>query len=255
MPRISDVVLVGPRLAIAVSATAARWSAELAAGSYRLATELLGNGSAAEGAEAPAETGKTESKKAAPRKRTRTKSRATASGTRTRSKAASGARSGRRTRRRTTESKGQRPKRTRERSAARGKTKASTAAKSEDKAVEMSATPPTEDQPEVPEVNPNVPQAVGGGFPETPGTDPGDRSEDPEPHHALNTPVGEPDPTEWPDPYEEREDPRDPPDPDDAPFGEEAHPASGSKSTSEPHPDADIEAPDANPPQRDKLDE
>jgi len=37
------------------------------------------------------------------------------------------------------------------------------------------------------------------GFPEPPGKDPGDRSKDPEPHHALNNPVGEPDPTKWPD--------------------------------------------------------
>ena len=52
----------------------------------------------------------------------------------------------------------------------------------------------------------------------------GDRSKDPEPHHALNNPVGEPDPTEWPDPYEQRPDPR----------GED-HPPTGSGSTSEPH--------------------
>lgn len=56
--------------------------------------------------------------------------------------------------------------------------------------------------------------------------DKGDRSRDPEPHHALNNPVGEPDETEWPDPYEQREDPR----------GEE-HPATGSTSTSEPPPE------------------
>jgi hypothetical protein len=45
---------------------------------------------------------------------------------------------------------------------------------------------------------------------------------DPSPHHSLGSPVGEPDPTEWPDPYEDRPDPRDPPDPDRAPFGEES---------------------------------
>ena len=101
----------------------------------------------------------------------------------------------------------------------------------------------------------DVPQRVGGGFPEPPGKDPGDRSRDPSPHHSLSTPVGEADPTEWPDPYERREDPRYPPDPDEEPFGEEPHPAVGSESTSEPHPDADIEAPQTNPPQRDKLDE
>ena len=54
----------------------------------------------------------------------------------------------------------------------------------------------------------------------------GDRSKDPSPHHALNTPVGEPDPTEWPDPSEQRPDPRD-----------EDHPPTGSTSTSEPHPE------------------
>ncbi len=64
------------------------------------------------------------------------------------------------------------------------------------------------------------------GFPEPPGRDQGDRSQDPEPHHALNNPVGEPDETEWPDPYETRPDPRD-----------EEHPPTGSTSTSEPHPE------------------
>jgi hypothetical protein len=93
------------------------------------------------------------------------------------------------------------------------------------------------------------------GFPEPPGRDPGDRSGDPSPHHALNTPVGEPDPTEWPDPYDQREDPRDPPDPDGEPFGEEPHAPTGSRSTSEPHPAQDIEAGDVGPPERDKLDE
>jgi hypothetical protein len=93
------------------------------------------------------------------------------------------------------------------------------------------------------------------GFPETPGEDPGDRSEDPEPHHALNNPVGEPDPTEWPDPYEQREDPRDPPDPDGEPFGEEPHPPTGSGSTSEPPPKQDPEAEPWEGPKRDKLDD
>jgi hypothetical protein len=64
------------------------------------------------------------------------------------------------------------------------------------------------------------------GFPEPPGPDEGDRSQDPEPHHALNNPVGEPDETEWPDPYEQRPDPR-----------AEEHPPTGSTSTSEPHPE------------------
>jgi hypothetical protein len=93
------------------------------------------------------------------------------------------------------------------------------------------------------------------GFPEPPGADPGDRSRDESPHHALNTPVGEPDPTEWPDPYETREDPRDPPDPDGLPFGEEPHPQTGSRSTSEPHPSQDPEAEPWEGPKRDRLDD
>jgi hypothetical protein len=89
-----------------------------------------------------------------------------------------------------------------------------------------------------------------------PSAEPGDRSRGREPHHALNNPVGEPDPTEWPDPYEKREDPRDPEDPDGLPFGEEAHPPTGSISTSEPHPKADPESGDrADAPERDRLDD
>lgn len=76
------------------------------------------------------------------------------------------------------------------------------------------------------------------------GTGPGDRSRDPEPHHALNNPVGEPDPTEYPDPYDEREDPRDQP-----------HPPTGSTSTSEPHPAQDPQAKPSEPPEGDKLDD
>jgi hypothetical protein len=82
------------------------------------------------------------------------------------------------------------------------------------------------------------------GFPEPPGRDPGDRSKDPTPHHALNNPIGEPDETEWPDPYDQREDPRD-----------EPHPQTGSTSTSEPHPSQDPEAVDWEGPKRDKLDQ
>jgi hypothetical protein len=93
------------------------------------------------------------------------------------------------------------------------------------------------------------------GFPEPPGPDPGDRSHDPEPHHALTNPVGEPDETEWPDPYERREDPRDPPDPDEQPFGERPHPQTGSHSTSEPHPSQDPEAERWEAPKRDRLDD
>lgn len=83
--------------------------------------------------------------------------------------------------------------------------------------------------------------------------DPEERDQDP--HSALNNPVGEPDPTEYPDPYDQREDPRDPPDPDGLPFGEEPHAPTGSTSTSEPNPKQDIEAGDTEPPERDRLDE
>jgi hypothetical protein len=60
-----------------------------------------------------------------------------------------------------------------------------------------------------------------------PDANPGDISQDDEPHHVLNNPVGEPDETEWPDPYEKRPDPR----------GEV--PAPAPPSTSEPHPPID----------------
>lgn len=86
------------------------------------------------------------------------------------------------------------------------------------------------------------------GFPEPPGKDPGDISQDREPHHVLNNPATDPDPTEWPDPYDKREDPRDPDDPDS--------PATGAQSTSEPHPSKDPEAADRwEGPKRDKLDQ
>ncbi|HEX3238912.1 MAG TPA: hypothetical protein VHR18_02110 [Solirubrobacterales bacterium] len=78
----------------------------------------------------------------------------------------------------------------------------------------------------------------------------------PGPHHALNVPVGEPDPTEWPDPYDKREDPRDPPDPDGQPFGEDPHPVTGARSTSEPHPSEDSEVEELREKyDRDKLDQ
>jgi hypothetical protein len=97
------------------------------------------------------------------------------------------------------------------------------------------------------------PGSAAGGFPEPPG--PGATERDQPPHHALSNPVGEPDPTEWPDPFDRREDPRFPGDPDGLPFGEEPHAPTGSISTSEPHPDQDIEAHAANPPERDRLDD
>ncbi len=76
-----------------------------------------------------------------------------------------------------------------------------------------------------------------------------------EPHHELSNPASDPDPTEWADPYDKREDPRDPEDPDGEPFGDEPHPDTGSRSTSDPHPSQDPEAPDVEPPERDKLDD
>src|SRR5436309_4691505 len=92
------------------------------------------------------------------------------------------------------------------------------------------------------------------GFPEPSGEDPGDRSHDAEPHHTLNNPADNPDPTEWPDPYERREDPRAPA--DARSVGQEPHPPTGSESTSEPNPKQDPEAqPWAEGPKRDKLDE
>lgn len=97
--------------------------------------------------------------------------------------------------------------------------------------------------------------AAASGFPEPQAPLPGDRTQESSPYSALNNPVSEPDPTEWPDPYESRADPRDPPDPDGEPFGDEPHPASGSTSTSEPHPSDDVEAPDWEGPKRDKVDE
>jgi hypothetical protein len=60
-----------------------------------------------------------------------------------------------------------------------------------------------------------------------------------DPHHQLNNPVGDPDPTEWPDPYETRPDPRAP----DLADGDEApHTVPGATSTSEPHPAQDPDA-------------
>jgi hypothetical protein len=86
--------------------------------------------------------------------------------------------------------------------------------------------------------------------------EPGDQRGGKDPHHALNNPVVDPDPTEYPDPFDKREDPRDPVDPDGMPFGEEPHPPTGAESTSEPPPALDPEVGDrAKPPARDKLDD
>jgi hypothetical protein len=105
---------------------------------------------------------------------------------------------------------------------------------------------------------PNEPSESGkpaAGFPGPPGgggggrdPNPEDRTRDRDPHHVLNNPADDPDPTEWPDPYERRPDPRDPADPG-------AHTATGATSTSEPHPQQDIEAWPVEGPKRDKLDE
>jgi hypothetical protein len=99
-------------------------------------------------------------------------------------------------------------------------------------------------------------ETTGTDAPPKPDSEPGNRSHDKGPHQALNNPVGEPDETEYPDPYETRSDPRDPADPDGAPFGEEAHPATGSESTSEPPVENDPEQPGGGrPPRRDNLDQ
>jgi hypothetical protein len=76
-----------------------------------------------------------------------------------------------------------------------------------------------------------------------------------DPHHALNNPAGDPDPTEWPDPYDKRPDPLDSETDDGAPGHEQGHALPGATSTSQPHPDEDLEAPDAKAPDRDKLDD
>jgi hypothetical protein len=86
------------------------------------------------------------------------------------------------------------------------------------------------------------------GIEEAPGRDPGAVDRERDPHHKLNNPAGEPDPTEWPDPYEKRPDPRFPEDDPLAGEAEDVHTQTGSLSTSEPHPDVE-------PPERENLDE
>jgi hypothetical protein len=95
------------------------------------------------------------------------------------------------------------------------------------------------------------PERPATGIEEPPGRDPGDTRGGRDPHHVLNNPATDPDPTEWPDPYERRPDPRYP---EGAEEGE-VHTAEGALSTSEPHPDQDLQAPDSQPPQRDRLDD
>jgi hypothetical protein len=70
-------------------------------------------------------------------------------------------------------------------------------------------------------------------------------TEERDPHHPLNEPAEDPDPTEWPDPYDKREDPLDP----------DEDPQRGDQSTSQPHPLEDPEAEPAEGPKRDKVDE
>src|SRR3954453_5958266 len=89
------------------------------------------------------------------------------------------------------------------------------------------------------------------GFPEPPGLDPGDVSRRPSPYAALNTPVGEPDPTEWPDPYDHREDPRAPAEEMVFPGDGLSHTPVGATSTSEPNSADDIQAINTDAPERD----
>ena len=77
----------------------------------------------------------------------------------------------------------------------------------------------------------------------------------PDPHHELNNPVDDPDPTEWPDPYDRREQPRAPADETVFPSDGNAHTPTGATSTSEPNSASDIEAPYTNAPDRDVLDD
>jgi hypothetical protein len=64
-----------------------------------------------------------------------------------------------------------------------------------------------------------------------------------DPHHALNNPADEPDPTEFPDPYDRRPDPRDPAavDTPAMPAERERGGTGNETSTSEPHPPRDYD--------------
>src|SRR3712207_5730701 len=93
------------------------------------------------------------------------------------------------------------------------------------------------------------------GFPEPPGKDPGDRSQDATPHSSLNTPVTDPDPTGWPDPYDSREDPRAPAEEMVFPGDGRSHTPVGATSDSAPPAADDIEAINTNAPDRDNLDD
>jgi hypothetical protein len=118
-----------------------------------------------------------------------------------------------------------------------------------ERASEGSEQPPRDRKRKRPKTAPAGEAA--GGFPEPRGKDPGDRSRDPAPHHALGHSIDSPDESEWPDPYDEREDPLEPAEG----VGDEPHPPSGAESTSSPHPSQDPEAEPWEGPKRDKLDE
>jgi hypothetical protein len=74
---------------------------------------------------------------------------------------------------------------------------------------ERERAPEAERAPELDNPKTAPPGEAVSGFPEPPG--PGDQDqpadESRDPHHDLNNPVRDPDPTEWPDPYEKRPDP------------------------------------------------
>jgi hypothetical protein len=115
--------------------------------------------------------------------------------------------------------------------------------------------PKLPESPRPKETRPTKPKAPKA-KPAKPKREPGDQRGGKDPHHALNNPVTDPDPTEYPDPFDKREDPRDPVDPDGLPFGDEPHPQTGAASTSEPPPAQDPEVGDrARPPQRENLDD
>lgn len=123
-------------------------------------------------------------------------------------------------------------------------------------AAQPKAAKPKVDTGQPPATTDEPPATTGTDAPTVPGAEPGDQRGGKDPHHALNNPVADPDPTEYPDPFDKREDPRDPVDPDEAPFGEEPHPGTGAESTSEPPPAEDPEGGDqARPPRRENLDE
>jgi hypothetical protein len=71
-----------------------------------------------------------------------------------------------------------------------------------------------------------------------------------DPHHSLNNPASDPDPTEWPDPYDRRPDPLDPEEGDGE--GEAPRAEPGATSTSQPHPSQDPVTTEHERPERDR---